>query len=317
MRLSVDTLCSFGEQWSAGMDKLTCMRAFVAVVEAGGFSEAARRFGVSKALLSKQVRQLEEHLGVRLLHRTTRLVAATSSGQGYYEQCRPLLAELDDLDAAVQSDHLAPRGELRVTAPISFAELYLMSAVAEFSRRFPEVRLSLDLSDRFVDLIEERIDVAIRIGTLHDSSLVARRLGSTALVACASPDYLAAHGRPERPEQLARHVCIIDSNHPEGTRLTLGSGEDAVLVELDPRIRVNSARAVRELLVAGQGVGFLPSFAVAEDIGQGRLVHLLRDLPCPRLGIFAVYPHRKHLSAKVGLFIDTAVAHCQAASFYS
>lgn len=293
------------------MDKLACMRAFVAVVEAGGFSQAARCTGVSKALISKQVARLEEELGVRLLHRTTRRVSATSSGQAYFEQCRPLLMELDELDASIHSDTAEPRGDLRVTAPISFAEIRLMSAVAEFSRRYPEVRLNLVLSDRFVDLVEERIDVAIRIGDLEDSSMVARRLGSTAMLVCASPEYLARRGEPKEPDQLAEHTCVVDSNHPDGSLWTLGSDDHGVTVDAPTRILVNSARAVRELVLAGQGISYLPSFAVSDDITEGRLKRLLPAFEQKPLGIFALYPHRRHLSAKVRLFIETAVEHCR------
>lgn len=293
------------------MDKLGSMRAFVAVVEAGGFSEAARRVGVSKALMSKQVAQLEDDLGVRLLHRTTRRVSATSSGQAYFEQCRPLLSELDELDASMHSNTSEPSGELRVTAPMSFAELHLMSAVVEFSRRHPKVRLNLVLSDRFVDLVEERIDVAIRIGELEDSSLVARRIGSTSMLVCASPGYLARHGKPERPEQLAQHACVVDSNHPAGTRWEFGTGESAVTVDVPTRILVNSARAVRELVLADQGIGYLPSFAVSDDIAAGKLKHLFPGLKAEPLGIFALYPHRRHLSAKVRRFVETAIESCK------
>lgn len=297
------------------MDKLNCMRAFAAVVEAGGFSEAARRTGVSKALVSKQVNQLEEHLGVRLLHRTTRRVSATSSGEAYYEQCRPLLAELDELDASVQSHAANPRGELRVTAPVTFAELHLMPVVSEFMRRYPEVRLRLDLTDRFVDLVEERIDVAVRIGNLSESSLVARRLGSTSMLLFASPAYLDEHAEPKRPEQLAQHACVADINYPGGTRWTLGTGETAATTDVPATILVNSARAARDLVLAGHGIGYLPSFAVADEIARGRLKHLLPDYPSARVGIFAVYQHRKHLSAKIRLFIDTAVEHCATAAW--
>jgi DNA-binding transcriptional LysR family regulator len=291
------------------MDKLACMRAFVAVVEAGGFSQAARRIGVSKGLVSRQVGQLEENLGVRLLHRTTRRVSATSSGQSYFEQCRPLLAELNELDAAVQSGNASPSGELRVTAPLSFAELHLMSTVSAFSRRFPEVRLHLDLTDRFVDLVEERIDLAIRIGRLRESSLVARKLGSMSMLVCASPDYLGEYGQPGQPDQLAEHACVVDSNYPGGTRWTLGSGENSITTEITAGILVNSARAARELILRGHGIAYLPSFAVADDIAQGRLRHLLPEYPSEPIGIYAVYQHRKHLSAKIRSFIDTAIEH--------
>jgi DNA-binding transcriptional LysR family regulator len=222
------------------------------------------------------------------------------------------LAEFDELDDTIRSINVNPKGELRLTAPITFAELHLMSVVSDFSRRFPEVRLNIDLTDRFVDLIEERIDVAIRIGTLTDSSLVARKLGNTSMLACASPDYLAEYGEPAQPRQLADHACVIDSNYPGGTHWTLKIGENTSTTEVNTNLVVSSARAARELVLAGHGVGFLPSFVVADDITQGKLKRLLSDFPTEPLGIYAVYPHRKHLSAKVRLFIDAAIEHCNA-----
>ncbi|HXK56459.1 MAG: LysR family transcriptional regulator [Gammaproteobacteria bacterium] len=293
------------------MDKLGCMRAFMAVVEAGGFSPAARRMGVSKAMISKQVGQLETELGVRLLHRTTRQVNATGTGQAYFEQCRPLLAELDELDAAIHSNTAEPRGELRVTAPISFAELHLMRALSEFSNRYPEVRLNLILSDRFVDLVDERIDVAVRIGELQDSSLVARKLGRTSLLACAAPAYLDQRGEPTHPLQLSAHSCVVDSNHPTGTLWTFREGNNEITVNVTAKVTVNSARAARELTLLGEGISYLPSFAIADDIAEGRLRRLLPDHESVPLGIYAMYPHRRHLSAKVRLFIDHLAEQCK------
>lgn len=295
------------------MDKFACMKAFVAVVEAQGFSPAARRLGVSKALISKQIGQLEEHLDARLLQRTTRQVRATSVGQAYYEQSRFLLAELDDLEDAVQTNSANPRGELRITAPITFAELHLMPVVANFSRRFPKVKLNVILTDRFVDLVEERIDVAIRIGTLTDSSMVARKLGETSMVVCASPSFLAQHGEPALPQQLADYDCVVDGNYSGGSYWTLGMGENTVTTEVTSHITVNSARAARELVLGSQGIGLLPSFVVADDIANGNLKPLLSGHPSEALGIYAVYPHRKHLAAKVRLFIDSAIEHCNLA----
>lgn len=296
------------------MDKIACLRAFVSVVEVGGFSAAARRLEVSKAQISKQVGQLEAELGVRLLHRTTRRVSATSTGQAYFEQCRSLLAELDELDAAVQSSNAHPRGELRVTAPMTFAELHLMPVVAAYSRYYPEVCLTLELTDHFVNLVEERIDVAIRIGTLSESSLVARRLGSMSMLLCAAPAYLATHATPRNVAELARHRCVLDNNYPGGRRWSLGRGDHVASVEIKPCIVVNSARAARTLLLAGRGIGYLPSFAVADDLAQGRLQRVLPDYESEVVGIYALYPHRKHLSTKLRLFLDMAVEQCKVLS---
>ncbi len=187
-----------------------------------------------------------------------------------------------------------------------------MPAVSDFSRRYPDVRLILELTDRLVNLVEERIDVAIRIGSLSESSLVARKLGSMSMLLCAAPDYLAVHGEPIQLAELAHHACVLDSSYPGGTHWTLGRGENTVGTEISPRIVVNSARAARELLLAGHGIGYLPSFAVTDELAQGRLKRLLPTYVPDPVGIFALYLHRKHLSAKVRLFIDTAIEHCEA-----
>ena len=161
-----------------------------------------------------------------------------------------------------------------------------------------------------MDLIEERIDVAIRIGRLEDSSLVARQLGNTSLLVCASADFLLEHGEPTQPQQLVDYACVLDSNYPGGTHWTLGTGENAITTEITTNLTVNSARAARDLVLAGHGIGLLPSFVVADDISNGKLKQLLADYPFEPMGIYAVYPHRKHLSAKVRLFIEAAIAYC-------
>ena len=291
------------------MNKLACIRAFVTVVEGGGFSEAARRMGVSKALISKQVGQLEVNLGLRLLHRTTRKVTPTSSGQAYFDQCGPLLAEFDELDSAMRLSSTNPAGELHVAAPVTFAEMHLMPVVSRYSSRYPDVIVKLDLTDRFVDLVEDRIDVAIRIGELSDSSLVARKLGEVSMQLCASTEYLAEHGEPVEPEQLADHTCVLDSNYPGGNHWQMESKNKPVSVEVKPRLIVNSARAGRELVKAGHGIAFLPSFAIADEINKGRVQRLLPEYASKPIGIYAVYQHRKHLSAKIRLFIEEMNEH--------
>ena len=293
------------------MDKLSCMRAFVNVVEAEGFTEAARRMGVSKALVSKQVGQLEESLGVRLLHRTTRRVTTSSTGRAYFEQCKPLLAEIEELDTSVQLDNAMPTGELRITAPILFAELHLVDVMAEYTRRYPEVSIEAKLTDSFVDLVGERIDMAIRIGQLQDSSLVAKRLGDTALVLCASPHYLEERPAPRVPDDLAGHDCIVDTNSPDAPRWRFKGPGGALTVTPTSRIQVNGARVTRDLLLSGLGIAQVPSFAVAGDIAAGRLRVLMAEFAPDDMGIYAMYPHRKHLSAKVRTFIELSLEHCR------
>jgi DNA-binding transcriptional LysR family regulator len=290
------------------MDKLNCMRAFVSVVESGGFSESARRLGVSKALISKQINQLEESLNVRLLHRTTRKVSPTSSGQAYFEQCRPILNDLDELDAFLQASDASLKGEIRIAAPITYAEMHLIPIISLYARQNPEVTIKLDLTDRFVNLVEERIDLAIRIGDLEESSLVSRRIGEIRMLLCASPAYLQQYGAPGSIQALAEHHCVLDSNYPEGNHWHLVSGDTVQSVRIHDQIQVNNARAASDLVIDGSGIGYLPSFVVEENIQQGKLVQVLENYSSSAIAINAVYLHRKHLSPKVrrlmDLFID-------------
>jgi DNA-binding transcriptional LysR family regulator len=298
------------------MNKLACLKAFVTVVESGGFSESARRLGVSKALISKQVAQLEDALGVRLFHRTTRRVSPTSSGQAYYEQGKPLLDELNDLDASMQIGDKALQGELRISAPTTFAEMHLLPLITLYMTQNPEVKLKLDMTDRFVNLVEERIDLAIRIGSLEESSLVSRRIGEIRLLLCASPSYIKTRGLPESLEAVSQQSCIVDSNNPDGNQWRLVSGNDVHTITVSECISVNSARAARDIVLAGNGIGYLPSFAIDGHIKRGELVQLLDDYTSQPFGIYAVYLHRKHLSPKVRRLMDLLIDNFQSTFNY-
>lgn len=286
------------------MDKLDCMRAFIAVVEAESFTQAAASMQISKALVSKYVGALEASLGVRLLNRTTRRMSVTDSGKAYYGRCISVLQDIDEIEAALRSEHSQPEGVLRINAPVSFSELTLMPILADFTQRYPNVTVKLDLADRFVDLIEEGVDLAIRIGALPDSSLVVRKLSEMRMYLCASPAYLANAGIPSTLSSLQMHNCIFDSNYKHKDKWIFGQGEHQVTVPILSKINVNSARAVNELLLNNQGIGLLPSFVVEKDIEDGNLIRLLPDYEPEPTGVYALYPHRKHLSAKVRLFID-------------
>ncbi len=289
------------------MDKLNGMRAFVAVVEAGGFSNAARKVRLSKNLLSKYVAQLEAELNVRLLNRSTRKVSPTPTGQAYYQRCLPILAELDELESSVQANQHTPRGDLRISAPVSFAELYLMPLISEYSKRWPDLNIELILSDRLVDLVEDGIDIALRIAELPDSSLVARRLCPVRTIVCASPAYFHQAGRPAHPSELKHHQAIFDANITRTQQWLFLEQDKKLAVTLKGSITVNSIRAVRELLLEDLGLGLCPDFVVAEDIRSGRLEEVLSDYAFHHMALYAVYPHRRHLSAKVRLLIDMLV----------
>lgn len=294
------------------MDTIESIRSYAAVAQAGSFTAAADSLGLSRALTSKYVAQLEKRLGVRLLNRTTRSVEMTSAGRAYLERALRLLEDFDSLEAAVRDQRAEPGGQLRVAAPVTFAELFLPTILADFSRRYPKLQVSLSLSDRHVDLVSEGFDVAIRIGELKESSLVARRLASSTVLLCASPGYLAVHDAPAHPADLVGHHCVLDDNFREADRWPFMIDGKPQTLSVDGPIRVNSASIVRALLLAGQGIGMCPSFLVADDVRAGRLQLLLPEFQTAGIGIHAVYPHSRHLASSVRAFVDfldEALAH--------
>lgn len=291
------------------MNKLLCMTAFVNVVETGGFSSASRKTGISTTLISRYVAQLENNLGVLLLQRTTRKVTTTQIGYAYYQRCLPLLDGIDELEGMVKLTHVKPSGKLVLSAPTSFSEIHLMPVLSDFIEQYPEVNIDLQLTDRFVDIIEEGIDIALRIGNLHDSSLIARKILPITLVVCASEEYLVQAPLLREPKDLAEHRCIIDSNYKQGSHWLFQKNSQEIEIEVKSTIKVNSVRAVRKLLLKGAGVGICPLFAVDDDINNGRLTRVLSSYGTTELGLYAVYSHRRHLSVKVRSFIDFIIKH--------
>lgn len=286
------------------MDKLNAMRAFARVAESGSFSSAARLLGRSKAVVSKQVAMLESSLGVQLLVRTTRQVRLTEVGRRYQERCAQVLAELDDLESNVQQSQASPRGVLRVTGPQTFAELHLSAAISAFLERYPELKVELALTDRVLDLVDNGFDVAIRVGQLEDSSLLARRLASSSIVICAAPAYLARRGVPRTPEQLSAHDLVLDTNIRQPGTWRFRRGSRTVNVRVAGRLQVNSAVMVRHFLIGGAGIGLCPEFVVREDLEAGRLVPVLQKFSGYELGVYAVYPHARHVPSRVRVFVD-------------
>jgi len=280
------------------------MRAFVAVVEANGFSSAARHSTKSKALLSKYIAQLEDDLDTRLLQRTTRQISTTEVGRAYYERCLSILDEVDELELSVKDIHASPSGELRITAPTSFAEIHLMKVVSEFSKRYPDITINMMLTDRTVDIVGDGIDLALRIGNLSDSNLIARRLGEIKTVACASPKYLTKNGTPKKPDELINHQCIIDTNFSENTNWSFSKNGIKSSVAVKSNLYVNSPVAVKELAINHNGIAICPDFVLQDDIKSNRLNVILEDYEITTFGLYAVYSHRRHLSTKVRLFID-------------
>jgi len=289
------------------MDRLLSMAVFKRVVDAGSFAGAARHFGISPEMAGNHVKALEEHLGVRLLNRTTRRMHLTEAGAAYHTRCAQILSEIEQAETEAGSQQ-APRGLLRFTGPLTFGELHLGSAISDYLARYPAVSVEAFLSDRHVNLIDEGFDLAIRIGEPLDSSLVARRLTSSHLVLCAAPTYLERNGRPEEPSDLTRHSCLVyaDLRSPRTWRFTAPDGR-VETVQITGPFSSNNPQLLLSLAVAGHGLIFWPSFAVGADILAGRLVPLLTNWRSRELTIRALYPHRPLLSAKVRTFVDFLV----------
>ena len=287
------------------MDTLTDVAVFVRVVERGSFTLAAQDLGLSRAVVSKYLSRLEERLGARLLHRTTRRLSLTEAGAALFEASRGALERIEEAEAAVAQFQSEPRGRLRVSAPMSFGILHLGPAIAEFARANPKITLDMRLDDRFVNLVEEGIDVAVRIGTLTDSSLVARKLATTRAVACASPAYLAQFGEPETPEDLAAHNCLIYSYLSSANvwRFTTPDGRE-LPVAVNGTFRINNGIVLAEAAVAGHGILLTPAFYVGPLLRQGKLKQILTRYKVKELGIHAVYPQRDHVPPKVRAFVD-------------
>ena len=287
------------------MDRLSSDRMFAAVVEAGSFAGAAQRLGTSSGQASKLVSRLEAELGVRLLHRTTRALAPTEAGRAYYDRLRSLLDEFDALDAEVRDQGRAPRGTVRLTAPLSFGVLRLAPFLAGFARENPLIGLDVQLTDRLVSLVDEGFDLAVRVGRPGDSTLVARKLAESRIVTLASPAYLAERGRPRRPGDLSAHDCIIDTNFRDPHRWTFG--EETVAVS--GRLSFSNAGACLSAAEAGLGIASMPDFVAAESLRAGRTVAVLEGVANEPLGIFALTPSGRHLAAKVRVLIDALARH--------
>jgi DNA-binding transcriptional LysR family regulator len=287
------------------MDRLSSMEAFVRVVEAGTFVAAADRLGISTSSLSRLVADLEQHLGTRLLNRTTRRLSLTESGQAYYERCVTLLADLAEAEAMAGQSAAQARGTVRLTCSYSMAEQKVAPALASFVERHPAVKFELVVSDRIVDLVEEGFDLAIRVGALGSDRLVARRLGSMQLVLCAAPSYLERHPGPQHPADLAGHNALTYaySASPRLWRFT-GPAGDIHEVRVAGNLHANSGDALRAAALAGMGIINEPDFLLDPALQAGGLVRLLPEYTSGGGDIWAVYPSRRHLSLKVRLFVD-------------
>ena len=282
--------------------------SFLAVVRAGSFVGAAEATGLSKAAVSRQVAELEATLGVRLLHRTTRRLSLTEEGQRFHARAGELMEALQDLEGETASSGGEASGLLRINAPVTFGNLHLAPLWPRFLAAHPKVRLDVTLNDRVVDLVDEGYDLAVRITNLGSSQLVSRRLATTRIVCCASPAYLAAHGAPLHPRELAAHRILAYSYWTGGDDWRFTGPEGEVPVRVQPLLRSNSGDTCRAAALAGQGVILQPDFLVGPDLATGTLVELMSGYRSLALGIHAVYPSRKHLPMKTRRLVDFLAA---------
>ena len=289
------------------MDTLKSMRVFATVVATGSFAAAASRLDISRAMASKHVLHLEERLGTRLLQRTTRKLGLTDSGAAYYERCTQILEEIDEAEAGAANLSATPRGILRLTMPVSFSVRHVAPLITRYLEKFPEVQIDATLSDRRIDLIEEGLDLALRVGPSPDPGLIARRLATDRLVICAAPAYLERNGRPTRPEDLAAHNCVLYSYSAAGSEWKMTGPDGEHTVKVSGNMRVNNGDLLNQVVLSGTGLMCQPEFLVGEDIRTGRLEEVLKAYTCEPLEIYAVFPSRKHLPAKTRTFVDFLV----------
>jgi DNA-binding transcriptional LysR family regulator len=293
------------------MDRVTSMTAFTTVVASGSFAAAAKRLGMSPAMVTNHVKSLEERLGARLLNRTTRKLSLTEAGQDYHESCAQILSEIEDAESRIAALNSTPRGTLRVNTSTVLSH-GLVALIGEFGAAYPEITVELVATDRMVDLVEEGVDVAIRFNEAPDSSLIVRRLGQFRVVACASPSYLEKRGVPRQPSDLAGHNCLAYM-HPGFTTLTrewhfIGL-EGEVTVPVSGNLHSNYPEAIRAAAIEGRGIAMSQTYFVEEAIRSGKLACVLPDYHLGEFPIFAIYPHRQYVPAKLRCFIDLAVKH--------
>ena len=298
------------------MDRFLAISAFVKVVETGSFARAAERLGVSVSSVSRHVSELEAHLDARLLNRTTRRLSLTESGRVFHERCVQLLADLEEAEESAGAATIVPRGTLRLTASITFGVRHLVPAIADFITRFPTMRFDVELSDRAVDIVDEGFDIAVRIGAIGSQNLVGRKIGTTRLVCCAAPSYLARHGEPRTPEDLAAHACLTYeySSSRYVWPFLDRDGRERNMRIAGP-IHANNGRFLTALAVAGVGIAHEPDFIVGPDVIAGSLMPILRTFAPAPTSIYAVYPSRRHLSAKVRAFTDFLAARFTVANW--
>tara|TARA_R110002153_G_scaffold41725_5_gene118962 strand:- start:234 stop:1199 length:966 start_codon:yes stop_codon:yes gene_type:complete len=287
---------------------LDAMTVFARVVEERSFSGAARKLGMSKSAVSKHVTKLEDNLGIRLLNRTTRRLSLTDAGSTFYQHCARVVEEIETAEHALTDLRGTPRGTLRISAPLTFGQMYLPALVTEFMEQYPGLHVDIHLADHMVDLVAEGVDMAIRITRLKDSSLIARKLADFSSHIVAAPSYLQEHGEPKTPQDLTQHKTLSYTNLPSPNIWDFNGPDGQVSVRVDPVLSCNNGEFTSTAAIRGLGIAREPEFIVAQALLDGRLVSILKDFNADSGGgIYAVYPERRHLPTKVRVFIDFLV----------
>ncbi|SEQ33958.1 LysR family transcriptional regulator [Nitrosomonas ureae] len=299
------------------MDRFENMNAFVRVVETGSISGAADRMDVAKSVVSRRLKELEAHLGVELFHRTTRQMNLTDSGRAFYQQSVRILADILEAEHATSQFHGALKGNLKVAVPLSFGLMHLGPAISEFLQAHPEITFDLDFNDRQVDILTEGFDLAIRIASLPDSSLIARRLAPIQAIMCASPSYLARMGEPQSPEELIHHRCLAYNLISNFENWNLYNTEGQLIrTKIAPHLKASNGEFLRDAAVAGSGIILMPTFIVYKEIERGALIPLLTQYTFSQLSAYAIYPQTRHLSQRVRAFVDFLIQRFEGAPYW-
>ena len=285
------------------MDKLTGMRVFVSVAKAGSFIGGAREISISRAMATKHIGQLENYLGARLFNRTTRSMSLTDVGAAYLQRCRVIISDIEEMEGAVTQLHSEPRGKLKISSPPIIGALYIAPAISEFLTLHEYLEVSLVLQSNFSDLVDEGIDLAVTFGALDDTSYIAKKIASSPLIVCGSPEYFECHGTPLIPEDLEQHSCLVNWAIPPRNKWHFQGLEGNKEIKVTGRMQANAADPIRIAAKKGLGLVMLPEYIVTKDIQKGYLQTALDDYAMPPVNIHAIYPHRKYLSAKVRTFL--------------
>ena len=299
------------------MDRFENMGAFIRVVEASSISGAADRLGVAKSAISRRLKELEEHLGVELFHRTTRRMNLTETGRAFYHQSVRILDDVLEAEIATSQAHGTLKGSLKIALPSTFGLMHMGPAINEFSKAHPQIEFDLDFNDREVDLIQEGFDLAIRIANLPDSSLIARRLAPIQTIICASPSYLEKMGIPQEPDDLIEHQCLVYSllRDFEYWHLTDARGNE-IKTRIHPYLKASTGEFLRDAAVEGRGIILVPTFIAYKEIESGALVPLLNEYSAFQINAYAIYPQTRHLSQRVRTFVDFLVKRFEGTPYW-